>query len=338
MGKLWMTAATILLAGSMAMADMPIGSNFWAIGWHNPKDVFAEGRDNVKGEDPWNPQFLKEIDAYTCLRFMDWDKANKAEWDYSRELAELIKAQLDPNLKVYVEYSNETWNGMFKQFHYCVEQGEKLKLPGQDMKPGENKYYAGWAYHVYAALRHHENFEKVFSGEDRARLGTVLAGQSGNPAVATHHAAVLKDKTVNPKGIQPDCYSIAPYFGGKIKGTASDVFDQLRKDIRERVVPKVKAHADIAHGAGMKLIAYEGGQHVLDQAVIPNRKQEMYDVYLEYLDAMDDHMDGVFAHYVHVGTGPPRNMWGAMDHTGQDPAEAPKYRALMKYIAQSNKD
>ena len=372
---------SVLLLGAGAMGQMPMGTNFWAISWHDPKDVFADGRDHVTGDNPWNPQFLKELEPYACLRFMDWDKINKsprvkfserntkdnpkqspevaiewmidlcnrldadmwiciphkAEWDYSRELAELIKAQLKPGLHVYVEYSNETWNGSFSQTQYCIDQGVKLNLPGQDMKPGENKWYCGWAYHVYAAVRHFENFEKVFSGEDRKRLVTVLAGQTGNSAVVRHHLAVLKDKTVNPSGIKPDAYAVAPYFGHKVNGNAPDVFDQLRKDTRERVVPNVKRHAEALAGTGIKLIAYEGGQHVLDNSVIPNRQDEMYKVYLEYLDAMDDYMDGVFCHYVHVGVGPPRHMWGALDKTGQDKAEAPKYRAIVDYVHPTEK-
>ena len=38
---------------------------------------------------------------------------------YMYELGCLIRDQLDPSLKCYVEWSNETWNGIFKQSHYC---------------------------------------------------------------------------------------------------------------------------------------------------------------------------------------------------------------------------
>jgi hypothetical protein len=361
-------------------ANMPLGTNFWAIPWHDAKDVFADGRDNVTGENPWNPQFLKELKPYTVLRFMDWDRINKsprvkfserrqksdpkqtpevayewmidlcnrldadmwvcipaqAEWDYSRELAELIKKELKPTLKVYVEYSNETWNGSFNQTQYCIDQGSKLNLPGQGMKPGENKHYLGWAYHVYAAVRHFENFERVFAGDDRSRLVKVLAGQTGNSAVVNHHLACLRDKTVNPNGITIDAYAVAPYFGHKVSGNDPEVFTKLRQDIDQRVVPNVKRHSDILRPLGIKLIAYEGGQHVLDASVVPNRDQRMYDTYIYYLDQMDDYMEGVFSHYVHVGTGPPRQMWGAMDITGQDPANAPKYRALVDYAARNS--
>jgi hypothetical protein len=298
----------------------------------SPRVKFSERK---KKDDPkQSPEVAYEWMIDLCNR-LDADMwvcmPAKAEWDYSRELAELIKKELKPGLKVYVEYSNETWNGSFSQTQYCIDEGTKLNLAGQNMKPGENKYYLGWAYHVYAAVRHFENFEKVFQGEDRKRLVTVLAGQTGNSAVVNHHLACLKDKTVNPNAIKVDAYAVAPYFGHKVSGNDPDVFAKLKEDIDQRVVPSVKRHAELLKPLGIKLIAYEGGQHVLDGSVIPNRDQRMYDSYMYYLDQMDNYMDGVFCHYVHVGTGPPRQMWGAMDKTGQDPADTPKYRALVEY-------
>src|SRR5690242_21339261 len=62
---------------------MELGNNFWNIGWHKPNDCFNDWRD-VRGEDPWNPQFLKEISIYRVLRFMDWDLTNNStrrSWD-----------------------------------------------------------------------------------------------------------------------------------------------------------------------------------------------------------------------------------------------------------------
>ena len=43
-----------------------------------------------------------------------------------------IKANLKPNLKVYVEWSNETWNMGFEQAKYAAQQGIVMNLPGDD--------------------------------------------------------------------------------------------------------------------------------------------------------------------------------------------------------------
>jgi hypothetical protein len=378
-----LTAIVLPLASGPAAAEpsspnMPLGTNFWSIDWHRADDVFRDGRENVRGDNPWNSKFIKQLEPYTLLRFMDWGKVNNAErtsfdqrklpdnpdqspivayewmidlcnrtgkdmwvciphqadYAYSTQLAELIAEQLDPTLALYVEYSNETWNGMFKQFHYCIEQGQRLNLPGVGMKPGENKWYVGWAYHVYAAVRHFERFDAVFADAPEGRLIKVLAGFAGNPACTEHHLAVLEHEAVNPNGVEIDAYALAPYFGHEIDGAREDVFAALRTDLHERVVPKMQKHRAYidAHG-GLSLIAYEGGQHVHQNADRVNYAPPMYDLYREYLNTMAQYFDGVFAHYVHVGANPPRHMWGALRYTGQSPADAPKYRALLDYAA-----
>ena len=48
--------------------------------------------------------------------------------DYVREFARLVKGKLDPERRVYVEYSNEVWNGQFQQSKYATEQGQTLSL------------------------------------------------------------------------------------------------------------------------------------------------------------------------------------------------------------------
>ncbi len=363
-------------AASAQDPHMPLGTNFWSIDWHRADDVFKDGRENVRGDNPWNPVFLEQLEPYQLLRFMDWGKVNGAtrtsfsqrkqkddpdqspivayEWmidlcnrtgkdmwvciphaadaDYARQLAELIHQQLDPSLSVYVEYSNETWNGMFKQFQHCIDRGLELNLPGVGMKPGENKWYVGWSYHVYAAVRHFEQFDRVFADAPEGRLVKVLAGFAGNPACTQHHLAVLEDRRINPRGIEIDAYALAPYFGHDIDGSTDNVFAKLRDDLHQRVVPKMQKHRQyVDEHDDLRMIAYEGGQHVHQNADRVNYHPQMYDLYLEYLNTMAQYFDGVFAHYVHVGANPPRHMWGALRYTGQSPDEAPKYRALLDY-------
>src|SRR5262249_21353997 len=51
---------------------------FWNPGWHKADDCFRDV-NKVAGDNPWNPQFLKEIAIYRSLRFMDWDNTNNSE-------------------------------------------------------------------------------------------------------------------------------------------------------------------------------------------------------------------------------------------------------------------
>jgi hypothetical protein len=49
-----------------------------------------------------------KCDAWFCMPHL-------ADDDYVRRFASMVKAPLDPKLKVYVEYSNEVWNAQFAQ-------------------------------------------------------------------------------------------------------------------------------------------------------------------------------------------------------------------------------
>ena len=177
-------------------------------------------------------------------------------------------------------------------------------------------------------MRHFTQFESVFgSGSDR--VVKVLAGQAANTAIAQHHQFCLDDSVCNPDDVEVDAYAIAPYFGKDIDGAATDAIDQLRADI-SNAAQNCENHADLLDG-DMDLICYEGGQHVTVNAIDVNRNPEMHSVYTEYLEALEEHIDGIFVHYAHEGYFLLNGCWGALEYTGQPLNEAPKYRALMDY-------
>ncbi|MCL4194489.1 MAG: hypothetical protein KJZ87_22325, partial [Thermoguttaceae bacterium] len=76
---------------------------------------------NRLGADPW-----------FCM-------PHRADDEYIRNFARLVRQRLDGRRKVYVEYSNEVWNGQFPQSKYAGEEGIKL---GFAEKPWE----AAWRF------------------------------------------------------------------------------------------------------------------------------------------------------------------------------------------------
>ena len=50
-----------------------------------------------------------------------------ATTDYVQQLAQLIHTKLDPGLKVYVEYSNETWNWAFGEFGQVLTAARPIR-------------------------------------------------------------------------------------------------------------------------------------------------------------------------------------------------------------------
>lgn len=232
---------------------------------------------------------------------------------------------LQPDLKLYVEYSNETWNGMFKQSHYCCDEGEALQLDAK------NRWAAGFRYHAWAAIRLFRAAELVF-GVDSPRLVKVLATQAGNSWITQRHLEVLNDPKLNPWKLKATAIAIAPYFGNGVDGAAPDAVEQLRKAIEKSAGHAEKQRA-VADAAGLRLIAYEGGQHVVKNARAINRDPAMVALYQEYLRAMSKYLVH-FCHYAHVGQAGDRGAWGCIEHTGQPPAEAHKYRALVEWAQQ----
>lgn len=410
--RLLATAALLLLLP--ASQAMELGTNFWNLRWHKPNDCFQDVK-NVSGENPWNPQFLKETSIYSCYRFMDWDVVNNSkrtrwsertlksspdqttaayEWmidlcnrqnadlwvcmphltvnrnsgdapsDYALRLCLLVKTGVDmreidltplldrlstltaadlvkaggvqvceplkPNLKLYIEYSNETWNASFAQTRYCLEEGTALNLdpgtaPGKDGKIWSNCY----KFHAWAALRIFRAADLVY-GVGSPRVVRTLAQQVTSSWQTQRQIEVLNNPAFNPWGTKADAMSIAPYFGHNVPGNDPDAVQKLRAEIEKRAKSAAAVGA-VAKAANLRLIAYEGGQHVTkgNPAKI-NRDPIMHDLYTEYLAEMAKHLS-LFCHYAHVGQAGDRGAWGAIEHTGQRLSEAPKYRALVEW-------
>lgn len=60
-----------------------------------------------------------QADPWFCM-------PHRADDEYIRQFARVVKQRLDPRLKVYVEYSNEVWNGQFEQSRWAGAEGRKL--------------------------------------------------------------------------------------------------------------------------------------------------------------------------------------------------------------------
>jgi hypothetical protein len=346
---------------------MRIGTNFWNLDWGIWEEVFQPDASFAAGSNPWRPEFLQEVAEYAAFRFMDFGATNGSaerrwsdrtppqapppaqkrlayEWmidlcnrlgrdmwvtvphladeDYAGQLATLIHRQLRPDLRVYVEWSNETWNSDFPQGRHARQQGKALALDPNDSA-------AAARYHVYAAVRLFREFDRVF-GADSPRLVKVLAGQSDNTWMTRVHIAALADRRINPHRVKVGAYAIAPYFGHAVDGRRDDALEKLRASVRAAIAES-RAQHELVSAAGLHLLAYEGGQHVLEGADVANERPEMYALYREYLEGVAPFFE-LFMHYVHNGDWNSGGAWGATRHVGQPLADAPKLRALLDWI------
>ncbi|WP_282778272.1 T9SS type A sorting domain-containing protein [Phaeodactylibacter xiamenensis] len=299
--------------------------------WHQRRLPTDQGQTATFNEDlgiayEWMVDLCNRTDAdmWICL-------PHKAVDDYHINLAELIHGQLKPGLKVYVEYSNEVWNFQ-EQGGYADQQGAALGLTRQ-------QYVAHRSAELWG------NFQTVFGEEFENRVVKTICGQATNSWIG-HEQLTYLYSSDNPNGLHPDVFGIAPYFGGNgLNANVSNVWQLLHTDIFDhrwdnpskdsRMDGVIKNYEKVkAIDESINLIAYEGGQHIQTNADMVNYDPEMYGLYIEYLEALDDYLT-VFAHYVNAGECSSQNCWGSKRFTGQPMADAPKYRALYDYAQSS---
>lgn len=265
-----------------------------------------------------------------------------ADDDQVRQTARLYRDGLDPDLEVYVEYSNETWNGAFPQTDHVQREGIRLGLD-------EDRWRAGQRYVARRSGEIFRIFAEEFGPAARHRFVAVLATQAaGAEGVTDLRIAGIHDPAVNPSRERPDALAIAPYFGVNLEpGTPVPEPERLVTSIAlgaiEEALQWTRAHQARAAAQGWRLVCYEGGQHFVgilgaenDPALnaalqTANRDPRMQDRYREYLEALEAAGVDLFAHFTHIGEWSKWGTWSALEHQRQPAAEAPKWRALQQW-------
>ena len=264
--------------------------------------------------------------------------------DYWEGAATLIRDRLDPALKVYVEWSNETWNPMFSAHRTAVDSGKAYDLwfPGDEGQSwGEDRLAARFT--TFQALRIWKTFYRVFGDDAPRRVVRVLCGASANDWWDAALVNALADSAINPDRVMPDAFAIAPYVGHSLDGAAPDIVARMNQAMGEveKQIRKVLAvlkgtsywHLQMPpppEAASIPLICYEAGQHILKNAAWFAANQASYDWYMGYLDMLSQYIRGPVCHYTH-SSGWGDMAFGAKKYVGQPVARAPKFRALWNW-------
>lgn len=254
--------------------------------------------------------------------------------DYITQMATLFRNQLNPGLKIYLEYSNEVWNWIFSQAHYNINNN-----------PGGLMY--GRAYAV-KSKNVFDIWHNVF-GAQKDRVKRVLGIQAGFNYLNENILAHLDEDDW-------DMGSPTHYIGLDHESTGSPVLnasstpqDIITNAWNNFLVFKESVKQDYRNIQlyGKEIVTYEGGQHFVgnvfggtypyqeamyDAQYIP----EIHDMYLKLHDSiltwgaklatnfsLASHQRSVYG------------SWGVMEHI--DIAQpyfstAPKYQALLDYV------
>lgn len=247
-----------------------------------------------------------------------------ADDDYVERFATQTLEHLDPALPVYLEYSNEVWNSIFSQAAYAQERGLTEGL-------SSNPFEAQLRFYATRTTEIIKIWERVFATQASRILG-VYAAQFENPWTS--------ETIFSVPGVadHADILAVAPYFGGSFGAPdhAEEVrtwsLDRLFEALSEEVDNKNRAHIlrqrDQARRYGLRLAAYEGGQHLVgyegmendDQLtslfVAANRDRRMNDLYVRHLKIWQEAGGDLFAFFASMAEPSKWGSWGLLEFEG----------------------
>jgi hypothetical protein len=278
-------------------------------------------------------------DAWVCV-------PHAANDQFITQLARLLRDNLNPNLKIYIEYSNEVWNGIFPQNQYAADQGNLLGYGGQP-------WDRAWKYTAKRSADVFQIFENEFT--DDSRFVKVIPTQAANSWVTNYIMERFSEPLYNPTGVQADAIAVAPYYGGVADDfvnantyttcSVSDILDSMEYSLPESY-NWMDDNQIVADSFNVDLIAYEGGQHLVtyqqanDTAWVNKLKATQRDARIQnqYCDYFSHWYDttqaGLFCHFSSHGNWGRYGFWGTKEHYND--TLSPKYIALQQCVFSQN--
>ena len=205
--------------------------------------------------------------------------------DYVRQLARLIRDNVNPSVKLYLEYSNELWNYGFDQFDWNFNKAQ------QEVADGSNLDYDGsnnanlWA--ARRTARRIVEIGQIFRDQGVGTIGdrirpvlTQFSSRAGNLAAGgRYESMVAMLKYIEDNYGDPDQYvysiSRTGYFGAReIEALPEGATVEEILDAAERGIPTdFDEFSELADQYNLNFDAYEGspGHKVNSAKNIANR-------------------------------------------------------------------
>ncbi len=270
---------------------------------------------------------------------------HQASDDYIKQFATIVKTHLKPNLRAWVEYSNEVWNGGFSQNAYASKEGQRLKF-------AEQPWQAAWKYTAHRSVQIFNIWQQVFAQDKNVkqkRFVRVLASQAANTGVAEQLLSFEQAAK------QADVLAIAPYINFSVPPNADDgmtdkivanwsldkLFVQMNKVATTQTLQWIQNNKKIADQYGLKLVAYEAGQHLVGIAGAENNAQmaslflkanadsRMGELYTQYLAHWVNNGGDLMCAFNSVGPWSKWGSWGLLQYNDEKPT--PKFKAVIDW-------
>ena len=320
----------------------------------------------------FRPEFLRTLQGYGVIRFMDWQNANDNNAVHWAErhgpggnrvdkdgvaiedmltLARELGA--DPWFVMPWNADNEYIAGFARLVrerlpagrHVYVEVGNEVWNGGfavarQAVAEGRQRGLA--TGEMEAGMRRYAQrtgevmplWEAAFAGADRTRLVRVMSTQH------TYHETAQVALGFAGAAAHVDALATAPYFGTTLGGTGNtreSVLAHLADDVSATLKDAV-ANRRTAAGFGKRYIGYEGGEGLAlpAQAALSDQMQHdpaQYDLYRRYLAAWRRDVGDILCLLTSVASAGPGGAWGLAITEDETPAQAPKLHAVRDAIA-----
>jgi len=288
-----------------------------------------------------------------------------ADDNYITQMATLVHSSLSSSQKVYVELSNEVWNGGFTQAAYATAQGQAKFASGLGSPFDYNRNWYGMR------VAQSCDIWKSTWGSDSGRVVCVMGAQAANTWTATESLNCPFWTAGSPcasHGI--GAVAIAPYFGGNVPTAWTNQSDgglaSLFASLTTQNDPTIPAGGWLSQASGwvaayipalanyhLPLVAYESGQTfegfpngvtptgsnspITNLYIAANRDARMGTAYTSYLQQWKANGGTLLMDFSDIGAYSQYGEWGALESIMQTTSplssSPPKWQALMGFIS-----
>lgn len=186
--------------------------------------------------------------------------------DYVKQFAAYVNRHLEEGLIPHVEYSNETWNGIFMATEY-------VRLKGKGMYNGKpNMYRDGLLYYAKRTREVHDLWESQYNRKFKRVVSTYQQNDSLSDLLLGSEYLKGRIDELSTGAYFYGCWGNEP--GDKCKGlnhlrevTHVDQIFNIINDPKDRyslpsLMEQLNRQNAIADKYGVDLVVYEGGQHL----------------------------------------------------------------------------
>lgn len=295
----------------------------------------------------------------------------RADDDYVRQFAAMVKQRLEPLRRVYVEYSNEAWNTAFAAGAWIEQQATARWPDASDTPFGKRLQWFGMRTAQICDI-----WEEIWA-DAADRVVCVMGSQAANTWTAVQALDcplwAMENGGIPCRRHHVDALAIAPYFGFYIgspehastirawtrlpdRGLGNlfaEIFQggQFTDSPTGGALTQAREHIGrnlaVAGKRGLELVGYEGGQHLVgvgttlqdpavnDLFIAGNRDPRMARAYGVHLDDWRASGGGLYNLWSSVSPYSLWGSWGLLEYRGQE--SAPKYDAVMQFIAEPDR-